>query len=178
MLLRNYEMTFALPACMPSAQTIQALGKLSDDVVEGLPYLNAQLRGAAFDPVGGTLRFWHEDHAFTVYRDRVNIAKARDAADARDAMDWLKAFINETYDRRDSIEPSFRRAMELKPLAIYKLLPGTNCKECGEATCFAFAARLLREDAGIDCCLPFSRGDYSEKREKLEALYEEAGRVP
>lgn len=178
MLLRNYEMTFALPACSPSSQTIQAMVKLSDDVFEVLPYLNALLRGAAFDPEGGTLRFWHEAHAFTVFRDRVNISGARDAADAHDVMDWLKRFINETYDRRESIEPSFRRATELKPLSVYKLLPGTNCKECGEPTCFAFAARLLREDAGIDCCEPFSRGEFPEKRAKMAALFEEAGRAP
>ncbi len=178
MLLHNYELTFSLPACMPSAQTIQAMAKLSDDIAGVMPYLNALVRGAAFDPEGSTIRFWHADHAFTIYRDKVNIAKALDAADAREAMDWLMDFINETYDRRDSIEPSYRRALELKPLQIYKLLPGTNCKECGEATCFAFAARLLREDTGIDGCPPFARGEYPEKREGLLALYQEAGRVP
>lgn len=178
MLLRDYEMTFSLPACMPSAKTIQALAKLSDDIGDVLPYLNALVRGAAFDPEGCTLRFWRQDHAFTIFRDHVNIAKAIDAADAREAMDWLKDFINDTYERRDSLEPSYRRAMELKPLQLYQLLPGTNCKECGEATCFAFAARLLREDAGIECCLPFSRGEFPENREKMIALFQEAGRVP
>ena len=176
MLLRDYEITFSLPACLPTSETIQASAKLSDDIRDVLPYLNALLKGAAFDPEGGTLRFWHRRRGFTIYPDHVNIAMVTDAADGREAMDWLKDFINETYDHRDSIEPSYRRAVELKPLQIYKLLPGTNCKECGEATCFAFAARLLREDAGIDGCIPFSRGEYPEKRQAMEALYAEAAR--
>ncbi len=177
MLLRDYEIKISLPACTPSSPTIQALAKLSDDIGEVLPYLNALVKGGIFDPEGSTLRFSFEGRSFTLYRDRVNIARTANAAEAREAMDWLKSFINETYDRRDCLQPSFSRGMQLKPLQVYKLLPGTNCKECGEATCFAFAAKLLREDAGIDCCPPLSRPEYKEKHSALQSLFEETGRV-
>ena len=30
---------------------------------------------------------------------------------------------------------------EISPLDVYKLLPETNCKECGEANCMAFATK-------------------------------------
>ncbi|MHC1597228.1 MAG: (Fe-S)-binding protein, partial [Methermicoccaceae archaeon] len=33
------------------------------------------------------------------------------------------------------------------PLEVYKYLPQTNCGECGETTCMAFAARLI--DRGV-----------------------------
>ena len=32
---------------------------------------------------------------------------------------------------------------ESSPLNLYKQLPQTNCKECGEQTCMAFAAGLI-----------------------------------
>ncbi|NIU39377.1 hypothetical protein GWN65_05265, partial [Candidatus Bathyarchaeota archaeon] len=35
------------------------------------------------------------------------------------------------------------------PIVVYKLLPGTNCKECGEKNCMAFAAKLVNREASI-----------------------------
>ena len=156
-LLRDYQLNISLPVCSRSIETIIATVELSDDIAEVLPYLNAQLKGCTFDPEGSILRFSHNARTFTVYRDRVLIGRTSDAAEAREAMDWLRGFINETNERRQTIEPSYRRGVELKPLQVYKLLPGTNCKECGEPTCFAFAARLLREEAEIAACLPLFR---------------------
>jgi len=33
---------------------------------------------------------------------------------------------------------------ELSPIDVYMLLPRTNCKECGETNCMAFATKLGR----------------------------------
>ncbi len=37
-------------------------------------------------------------------------------------------------------------------LAIYKLLPQTNCKECGFPTCLAFAMKLAQKGTDLDKC--------------------------
>jgi len=42
--------------------------------------------------------------------------------------------------------------MALSGLDIYKLLPRTNCRECGFATCLAFAMQLAKKAVGIDKC--------------------------
>lgn len=42
--------------------------------------------------------------------------------------------------------------MALSGLDIYKLLPKTNCRECGFATCLAFAMQLAKKAVGIDKC--------------------------
>jgi acetyl-CoA decarbonylase/synthase complex subunit gamma len=52
--------------------------------------------------------------------------------------------------------------MALSGLDIYKLLPKTNCRECGFVTCLAFAMQLAKKAVSIDKC-PY--------------LSEEAGRV-
>ena len=38
------------------------------------------------------------------------------------------------------------------PLAIYKLLPKSNCKLCGMATCLAFAAAVIKGDKRLNEC--------------------------
>ncbi len=42
--------------------------------------------------------------------------------------------------------------MGLSGLAIYKLLPKTNCKECGFPTCLAFAMKLAARQAELSAC--------------------------
>lgn len=44
--------------------------------------------------------------------------------------------------------------MALSGLDIYKLLPKTNCKQCGFATCLAFAMQLAKKAVSIEKC-PF-----------------------
>ncbi|MFA5116273.1 MAG: acetyl-CoA decarbonylase/synthase complex subunit gamma [Candidatus Omnitrophota bacterium] len=55
--------------------------------------------------------------------------------------------------------------MALSGLDIYKLLPKTNCKECGFATCLAFAMQLAKKSASLDKCPYLS----AESKKALEA---------
>ena len=42
--------------------------------------------------------------------------------------------------------------MALKGLDIFKLTPKTNCKECGNPTCMAFAMKVAQGAIPIDKC--------------------------
>jgi len=55
--------------------------------------------------------------------------------------------------------------MPLTGLEIYKLLPQTNCKECGFPTCLAFAMKLAAKQAELKSCPYVSE----ESKAKLEA---------
>jgi acetyl-CoA decarbonylase/synthase complex subunit gamma len=61
-------------------------------------------------------------------------------------------------------------AKELSPIEIYKLLPGTNCGECGETNCMAFAAKMVNREAALDECKPLLDEKYNESYAKLWAL--------
>jgi len=50
-------------------------------------------------------------------------------------------------------------------IEILKLLPKSNCRQCGEPTCLVFAARVAEGAKGIDLCPPLS----TDQRRKLEA---------
>ena len=53
--------------------------------------------------------------------------------------------------------------MALTGIQIFKLLPKTNCKECGVPTCLAFAMNLASGKAELDSCPYVS----DEAREQL-----------
>jgi acetyl-CoA decarbonylase/synthase complex subunit gamma len=55
--------------------------------------------------------------------------------------------------------------MALTGLEIYKLLPQTNCKDCGYPTCLAFAMKLAVKQASLSDCPHVSE----EAKSKLEA---------
>lgn len=55
--------------------------------------------------------------------------------------------------------------MPLSGLEIYKLLPKTNCKECGFPTCLAFAMKLAAKQADLSACPYVSE----EAKQALEA---------
>ena len=42
--------------------------------------------------------------------------------------------------------------MALKGIDIFKLTPKTNCKECGNPTCMAFAMKVAQGAVQIDAC--------------------------
>ena len=63
-------------------------------------------------------------------------------------------------------------SIKIGPLDIYNLLPRTNCKECGESNCMAFAAKLLdRTTFTLDMCKPlFVEERYRENLNKLQEM--------
>ncbi len=70
---------------------------------------------------------------------------------------------------------SRERGTTLRALDIFKLIPGTNCKRCGEPSCLAFAVKLLGQDREIMRCGPLFSGEYQNKRKVLLELLHAAG---
>lgn len=56
------------------------------------------------------------------------------------------------------------------PLQVYKYLPQTNCAECGEATCMAFASHLIDRSKKIDDCPPILKEGFKKKYLELQTL--------
>lgn len=56
------------------------------------------------------------------------------------------------------------------PLEVYKYLPQTNCGDCGEATCMAFASHLIDRSHKLDECPPLLEDKFKEKYLQLIEL--------
>jgi acetyl-CoA decarbonylase/synthase complex subunit gamma len=53
---------------------------------------------------------------------------------------------------------------------VYRLLPGKNCKECGEATCMAFVPLLIERKKRVEDCPLFEEEEFKNKKAKLIEL--------
>ncbi len=59
---------------------------------------------------------------------------------------------------------------ELSPIDVYKLLPETNCRECGERNCLAFATKLVNREASLKKCATLLERKNAEAYERLKDL--------
>lgn len=51
---------------------------------------------------------------------------------------------------------------EISPIDVYKFLPKTNCKECGESNCMAFATRVVNGERMLTECPPLYTDTYQD----------------
>jgi acetyl-CoA decarbonylase/synthase complex subunit gamma len=59
---------------------------------------------------------------------------------------------------------------EISPIDVYSLLPRTNCKECGESNCMAFATKVVNGELTLSACPPIHTSEYSRQHESLSVL--------
>ena len=174
MLLQSYKITRTLP-CLADPEKIRVIAEISDEIHEVFPYLNSILKGCIYNHPALTLTIKKDGKLLTLHAHHITLAKIEDEKEAEEILIWLKNLVNETYEKRDQIEPNYSMAAELKALDIFKLLPGTNCKRCGEPTCLAFAVKLVGRDTQIAKCDPLFSEKYHEKRNVLLDLLKAAG---
>jgi acetyl-CoA decarbonylase/synthase complex subunit gamma len=56
------------------------------------------------------------------------------------------------------------------PVDLYRLLPRTNCKKCGQRSCVAFASKLVNREVTLDECAPLLEAPYEEAYRQLWRL--------
>lgn len=56
---------------------------------------------------------------------------------------------------------------QISPIDIYKLLPKTNCKKCGEENCMALATKLMNREISLEKCAPLFEEKNKEAYQKL-----------
>ncbi|MDD1724041.1 MAG: acetyl-CoA decarbonylase/synthase complex subunit gamma [Methanospirillum sp.] len=59
---------------------------------------------------------------------------------------------------------------EISPIDVYKLLPRTNCGECSEANCMAFATKVVNGEASVDLCRPLFTPEHTAAYGGLQEL--------
>lgn len=170
MLLESIVLTRILP-CLAEPGKIIVIGKPSRSLDAVIPYLATLPDVIAFNPDTCTLTFRRQPGFLTLYPDKVYITQVKDTEEGLELLAVLKDAINATWKHRDKLVAVTRRRHAPRPLDVYTLLPQTNCKRCGEATCMAFAFALLQRNRGLSECPPlFDDSAFADRCATLEAM--------
>ncbi|HMK43454.1 MAG TPA: (Fe-S)-binding protein [Dissulfurispiraceae bacterium] len=140
MLLNGYRKEIFRPACNNSFESLHCIAHLEDDISEALPYVNAVLGGDTFIKEPPSVTFKLYGKLITVHGRKIAVNALRDEAEADHILDWFKEQINEAWEKRADIVPKYDGRKVPHIMEIYKMLPKSNCKKCGQPTCMMFAS--------------------------------------
>ena len=174
MLIEEYDLEVFTPPCEPGAERYSAVGRLTTDISGVLPYLNATLRGAVYHQAAKALTWKKGGHNIAFHAYEIATSNVKDREAATKELDGLIALVNRTWERRAELTPDYEIRQRPTPLAVYKLLPQTNCRECGEPTCFSFALKLAASQKALSECRPIFMPPYAEILQALQAILIEA----
>ena len=163
MLLNTYSMEFVRLACGSETQSVDMIAHLNQDISEVIPYLNAVLGGFQYtkDPRSVSLKL--HGKLVVIFPREICVNAPSDQSEGEKIIEWLRDKINDTWERRGEIQPSFESAPKPKVLEILRLLPKTNCGECGQPTCMAFASYVAEGGMDPNECAPLD----GEQKAKL-----------
>jgi len=167
MLLQDYTLRVVLSDCNPSSQKVNAIADLSEDISEVLPYLNTILKGIQYNEAEKILVVKKGGRLITFRPRQIALTKLEDENEAGIVMEDLKQILNGTYANREQIKPTYTSRSIPRPLDIFKLLPGKNCKECGEPTCMAFSLKLMNDEIGWKQCPLLLTKEFEKNQLKL-----------
>ena len=169
-LIGSYDLELIDPPCVPGAATWSAKAHLQDDITEVLSYLNAELKGADYNHNAKVL-IWQDKgkkYAFRPYE--ISAAPVEIREEAHKVINDVVTIVNNIWERRQEISPEVKQRKLPTVMDIYKLLPKSNCKECGYSTCMGYAADLRTGKTKLSQCPNVSE----ENRDSLLHLVDES----
>ncbi len=154
--------------CLADPGKIIVVGKPDRSLDEVIPYL-ANLPGViAYNPETCTLTFRRQAGFLTLSPEKVYITQVQDTEEGLELLANLKDAINATWENRHTLTPVTVEKQSPRHLDIFALLPQTNCKLCGEATCLAFAVNVVLHKRLLEECVPLQHdAAFTDRRATL-----------
>lgn len=153
--------------CFSDEKKIRVVASLPSDIGELFPYLNAVLRGN-YNQEEKSFTFSYEDRPVVLQPNQMTLGKTEDLTKAKEVFDAVIKILNRVYAERDRIVPSTKPQVQLSPLSLYKHLPRTNCRRCGELTCLAFAVGVIQGRYKLEQCPTLQEPSYGQQKAAIE----------
>jgi ArsR family metal-binding transcriptional regulator len=154
MLIKSYELEVEISTHSAEHLEFEAFVRFDVDISPVLPYLNTMLSSGTYLPNTPALSWRYEGHNIGFWPNHIAIGDLASREEAVEFATRLTQLVNRTWEKRDEIEPDSTTRKRLQPLELYQQLPQTNCKACGEDTCFNFALKLVAGQAELEACTP------------------------
>ncbi|MBS7621251.1 hypothetical protein KEJ32_03975 [Candidatus Bathyarchaeota archaeon] len=173
-LVRNIEIKEISP-CTADPDRIKFLAQADKLLEDALPILYLAIPNAKYSEKLGALSYMYQQHLITIFANgRISMTYVKDRNEASQLIEEVRRLINRAFiylKTHGKPSPEMIQAKkELTLLKIYELLPKTNCKLCGEQSCFAFSAKLLNGEKTLQDCPPLESKEYDTFKFQIERM--------
>ena len=152
MLISGYKKEIFRAKCNPHFKSLHCYAHLENDISDVIPYLNAVLGGTTYQQSPPSVMFQNNGRLIAVHSGKIAINALKDEAEADRILNWITNEINQIWENRHEIEPSESVPEKPRVIEVLKLLPKTNCRECGQPTCMVFSTLAVQGIKGSNDC--------------------------
>ncbi len=144
--------------CLRGATSFNVMMQLESHVTDLMPYLAASLPGCSYIHGVEEISLMDSGHIVVIYPERMTLTDVKGIEEAEELCRRYFDMILDVDRRKNEIEPVYAKKTTISVLQILQGLPRTNCGECGDATCLAFASRVYRREVSLSACPGLQRG--------------------
>ncbi|REE28040.1 ArsR family metal-binding transcriptional regulator [Methanothermobacter defluvii] len=158
--------------CLAAEGKIRVLMELDSEIGDVIPLIANMYPPGVVNYVRkkNILTLTIYDRIISLYPSgKISMNKTHDVEEAFEIAGELMDRINRAHDSGGYGSDS-RDMSRIGPMDVNRCLPGSNCGDCGESTCMAFAMKLLNGEQKLDSCLPLKEPWMQEKVQCLEKL--------
>jgi ArsR family metal-binding transcriptional regulator len=157
--------------CIADSTKFRIIARLEPPLGGALKLLEPLFPRARYSEKIGALIIQKGNVLITLYSTgNVTMTMITSEEQARETLEDLKKIINEAIVK--GVTPAAREKVKVDHAEIYEYLPKTNCRICGEQSCYAFAIKLVGRETALDKCTPLLDAKYTTNLEHLRALLE------
>lgn len=155
-----------LSPCIADDTKLRFTAHISNDITELLPYINAYNPTAIYNDHSKTLTFMKGHRMLTLYANKIAAAKVDDLFDIWVCLIDMMKLIQYINENKAAITPNYLPRKKPPVFEVFNCLPKTNCGQCPQKSCMAFAAALHTNSADVFMCKPILEGDFKHLQEK------------
>jgi DNA-binding CsgD family transcriptional regulator/ArsR family metal-binding transcriptional regulator len=148
--------------------------RMEENIERLFPYIHAEAERAVLSAKPPFIRFVLDRTLCILYPDRGLATPFEDRSAATRFVDRLVQFLKEILAKARAITPKYALTQRVSAIEVLKLLPKTNCRECGFPSCLAFAAMLSLQRTDPHRC-PYMVPPIA--RQALYPVYDQEGNL-
>ncbi len=143
--------------CYTKEAVYRAVFESNFDLVPFIPYIRTQTKTLIYEPQSMLIFKWgslntKKNYQVALRNKEIKIGLVEDRTERQKIGEELLEFLTQLISKKETLSPSCEPVKRPPVLEIYKHLPKTNCKACGEETCLAFATKLNLLEVELENC--------------------------
>ncbi len=141
------------------------------DISAAFPYLNSVMGGTWYDHNNHILISKTKAQGYAFRPLEILVAALPHPSDAQAVAGETVDMLNRVWADRARIAPSVKQRKLPPVYDVFRLLPRSNCRQCGCPTCLAFATDLHSGKTRLERCVPLLQPEHASSRERIEGMF-------